>query len=171
VIDNLYNKGIKKRKKWRSSIRKERSEDEKPVEGQAQEQLAQTLYEVAELHDSRGDYYQALRLYHESMQLRLFGVVGGGSFSSKENRSTASSDDSSQVGRVGWEVHCGMCLVGMGGVHMKQNEYSDAHKVFRKALKFCKANGIPEDDVIMNVIRLRLSHVQQRVSSKTSVEL
>jgi tetratricopeptide (TPR) repeat protein len=169
VIDNLYNKSLKKRKKWRPSIRKKRSDDEKSVEGQAQEQLAQTLYEVAELHDSRGDFYQALRLYHESMQLRLFGA-GGGPFSAKENSSSTASGDGNQAGR-GWEVHSAMCLVGMGGVHMKQNEYVDAHKVFRKAFNFCKAHEIPEDHVIVNLIQTRLSQIQQRVSSKTAVEL
>ena len=136
-----------------------RSDEEKSLEGQAQEQLAETLYATAELHDARGDYYQATKLYHESMQLRLF------VYSSKEG-----SADDSKV-RHSNMVHCGMCLVGMGGVYLKQEDYVEAHKVFNKALNFCKAHGVQHDHVIMNLIRTRLAQAQRLVRMKTPAEI
>ena len=59
-----------------------------------------------------------MKLYHESMQLRLF------VYSSKEK---STSDDDDTKARMCNMVHCCMCLVGMGGIY--------------------KAHGVSEDGV------------------------
>jgi len=87
-----------------------------------QDELAHTMYCIAEVHDAIGEYDQASKLYSGSLELRLF------------------SDAHKQDKRTNM-VHCAMCLVGVGGIHMKKKEYRDALKVFMDALGYCEAHG------------------------------
>jgi tetratricopeptide (TPR) repeat protein len=88
-----------------------------------QDQLAHTRFCMAEVHEAIGNYPEAVTLYSESLQLRLF--------------SDAHKDHKKRTNMV----HCAMCLAGIGSVHMKKNEYEEARKVFRDALNYCDAHG------------------------------
>jgi tetratricopeptide (TPR) repeat protein len=87
-----------------------------------QDQLAHTLFCIAEVHDAMGQNRDAARLYSESLQLRLF---------SDAHRPKARTN----------MVHCAMCLFGMGGIHMKYSEWAEAIKVLKDALNYCNAHG------------------------------
>jgi tetratricopeptide (TPR) repeat protein len=88
-----------------------------------QDQLAHTRFCMAEVHEAIGNYSDAVTLYGESLQLRLF--------------SDAHKDHKKRTNMV----HCAMCLSGIGSVHMKQNEHEEARKVFKDALNYCEAHG------------------------------
>jgi tetratricopeptide (TPR) repeat protein len=88
-----------------------------------QDQLAHTRFCMAEVHEAIGNYSDAVTLYGESLQLRLF--------------SDAHKDHKKRTNMV----HCAMCLSGIGSVHMKQNECEEARKVFKDALNYCEAHG------------------------------
>jgi len=87
-----------------------------------QDQLAHTLFCIAEVREAVGDGNEALRIYSESMQLRLF------------------SDAHRQEKRQNM-VHCAMCLRGIGNVHLSKKEYESAQKVYEDALSYCEAHG------------------------------
>lgn len=87
-----------------------------------QDQLAHTLFCIAELRELTGEQDEALRVYGESMQLRLF------------------SDAHRPNGRQNM-VHCAMCLRGIGNVHMRKGEFEAAEKVFEDALRYCEGHG------------------------------
>lgn len=88
-----------------------------------QDQLAHTRFCMAEVYEAIGNYSDAVTLYGESLQLRLF--------------SDAHKDHKKRTNMV----HCAMCLAGIGSVHMKQNECEEARKVFKDALNYCEAHG------------------------------
>lgn len=96
----------------------------RPNEGlpERQDQLAHTLFCIAEVRELMGDAEEALRIYSESMQLRLF-------------------SDAHRQDRRQNMVHCAMCLRGIGNVHLSKNEFKAAHKVFEDALSYCVAHG------------------------------
>jgi tetratricopeptide (TPR) repeat protein len=88
-----------------------------------QDQLAHTRFCMAEVHEQIGNYTDAVTLYSESLQLRLFSDAHKGA----KERSNM--------------VHCSMCLAGIGSIHMKKNEFDEAYKVFKDALNYCEAHG------------------------------
>jgi tetratricopeptide (TPR) repeat protein len=87
-----------------------------------QDQLAHTLFLIAEIREQLNEYEDALQFYEESMQLRLF------------------SDAHRPEKRLNM-VHCAMCLRGVGNIHMAKKEYEEAFKVFEDALRYCDAHG------------------------------
>lgn len=109
-----------------------------------QDELAQTIYCMAELYDQTGELEQASKLFSESLQLRLF------SDAHKESRSNM--------------VHCAMCLYGMGGIHLKLGEHEEAAAVIEQALSYCDAHGISETNVIYIMIQSRLDEANKRLS-------
>jgi len=109
-----------------------------------QDELAQTIYCMAELYDHTGELEQAAKLFSESLQLRLF------SDAHKESRSNM--------------VHCAMCLYGMGGIHIKQGEFDEASAVIEQALSYCDAHGIPDTNVIYIMIRTRLDEANKNLA-------
>ena len=119
-------------------VSKSRSNVSLPVR---QDELAQTIYCMAELYDQTGEYDQAAKLFSESLQLRLF------SDAHKETRSNM--------------VHCAMCLYGLAGIHMKQGDNVEAVNVIRQSLEFCNAHGVPENHVIHETIKARLEEAEQ----------
>ncbi|GKY96071.1 hypothetical protein MPSEU_000567300 [Mayamaea pseudoterrestris] len=120
-----------------------------------QDQLAHTLYCIAEVRETIGDFEEALNLYSESMQLRLF------------------SDAHRAEKRLNM-VHCAMCLRGLGNVHMAKGEYEAARAVFEDAMTYCEAHGLPETHAIRSMIRKQLAetsklaeqHVDEHKSDK-----
>lgn len=88
-----------------------------------QDQLAHTRFCMAEVQEASGHYPEAVTLYSESLQLRLFSDAHKGE---KERTNM---------------IHCAMCLAGIGSVHMKKNEFAEAHKVFGDAMNYCNAHG------------------------------
>ena len=113
---------------------------------QRQDELAQTIYCIAEVYDQTAELDQAMKLYSESLQLRLF------SDAHKEKRTNL--------------IHCAMCLYGMGGVHIKLNENEEAVAVTSQALTYCEAHGVPENNVIYIMIRKRLDSAKEAVEEE-----
>lgn len=89
-----------------------------------QDQLANTLFCIAEVCVATEDYAGASRIFNESMQLRI------------------ASDGRRLENQRCNMVHCAMCLVGIANVHSKKNEFVEAHKLYNSALFFCEAQGM-----------------------------
>ena len=107
-----------------------------------QDQLANTMYGLAQVQEALSQLPEASRLYSESMQLRLF------------------SDAHRQEGRRNM-VHCAMCLVGIGGIHVQQKEWDEATRVYKEALTYCEGHGVPPDHAIVTMIRKRIQEADQ----------
>jgi tetratricopeptide (TPR) repeat protein len=88
-----------------------------------QDQLAHTLYCIAEVYDAAGEGKRALKAYKESMQLRV------------------ASDSQRPVERRINRVHCAMCLVGIANFYLKKEEYTEARKLYNTALAHCETQG------------------------------
>jgi tetratricopeptide (TPR) repeat protein len=88
-----------------------------------QDLLAHTLYCIAEVHTSAKDYDSAMKLFHESMQLRMI------------------ADGHRPETRRCNMIHCAMCVVGIANVHYQKEEFSNALKHYIDALHFCEAQG------------------------------
>jgi tetratricopeptide (TPR) repeat protein len=89
-----------------------------------EDQLACTLYSIAEIYSFSGQSNEAIRVFNESMQLRI------------------SSDNRRPENLRCNMVHCAMCLVGIANVHAKTGEYVVAYKLYNNALRFCEAQGM-----------------------------
>jgi tetratricopeptide (TPR) repeat protein len=102
----------------------------KPNEGlpDRQDQLAHTLFCIAEARETIGDLSEAERVYAESMQLRLF-------------------SDAHRAEKRQNMIHCAMCLRGIGLVHMSRKEYESAQRVFDDALRYCEGHGTCDNPV------------------------
>lgn len=87
-----------------------------------QDQLAHTLYCIAEVYHAVSEFAGALRIYEESLQLR---IDSDGLRSEKKNL-----------------IHCSMCLVGMANNHMKQRDYLEAYHLYTGALSYCDQQGM-----------------------------
>lgn len=88
-----------------------------------QDQLAATLYNVAEVKVSMGELETATQTYKKALELR-----------------TASDDQRPPNQRCNG-VHCAMCLVGMANIRIQQEKYVEAHTLFNNALILCEAQG------------------------------
>lgn len=88
----------------------------------AQERLAHTLFCIAEVQEKNVKYDEAVELYTESFDFRLQSDAVRGN-----NRANM--------------VHCAMCLAGIGSVHMRKYEFTDAFLVFKESLDFLEAHG------------------------------
>jgi tetratricopeptide (TPR) repeat protein len=99
-----------------------------------QDQVAHTLYCIAEVKETDGKHDEAATLYGEALQLRKF--------------SDSQRPNWKKVNRV----HCAMCLVGIGSVKMQMKRFSDAFKVYNEALQFCKAQNLPEEHPIFQMV-------------------
>jgi tetratricopeptide (TPR) repeat protein len=97
-----------------------------------QDDVAQTLYCIAEVNAAAGKHDETIKLYEESLQLRL------------------SSDSQRLEGKKTNMVYCAMCLAGIGSVRMRKKEYKAAYKVYSEALEFSK--DMPQDHPIVQVI-------------------
>jgi tetratricopeptide (TPR) repeat protein len=89
-----------------------------------EDQLACTLYSIAEIYTFSGQSNEAIRVFNESMQLRI------------------SSDSRRPEDQRCNMVHCAMCLVGIASVHAKKEEYVVAYKLYNNALRYCEAQGM-----------------------------
>ena len=89
-----------------------------------QDELANSLYCLAEVCLDTNDLKSATKFFGDSFQLRL-------------------SSDANTTGNRTNMVHCAMCLTGMGNVHLQRHEYQEAHKVFSHAITYCDAHGMP----------------------------
>lgn len=89
-----------------------------------QDQLASTLFCIAELYNIAGKSDEAVRVFNESMQLRM------------------SSDKNRHENQRCNMVHCAMCLVGIANVHSHKGEHMEAFKLYNNALYFCEAQGV-----------------------------
>ena len=87
------------------------------------DQLANTAYCIAEVYAASEQYAAAVKIFNESMQLRI-----------------ASDGHRHETQRCNM-IHCAMCLVGIANVHLNKKEYVEAHKLFNDALFFCEAQG------------------------------
>jgi tetratricopeptide (TPR) repeat protein len=88
----------------------------------SQDRLAHTMYCIAEVQEIRGNYDDAMKLYTESLNLRL------------------NSDANRSQHRVN-TLHCAMALAGIGSVHLKRRESSDACTAFTASLGYLKEHG------------------------------
>ena len=88
-----------------------------------QDQIAHTLFTIADIKEKAGDLEEARRLYDESYQLRQF------------------TDTQRKDGKRLNRVHSAMCLAGVGSIYLKREEYGSAFKTFNKAIQLCKAQG------------------------------
>jgi tetratricopeptide (TPR) repeat protein len=87
-----------------------------------QDELANSIYCLAEVRADTSDLDGATRLFGDSLQLRLF-------------------SDANKFGARTNLVHCAMCMVGMGNIHVKKEEFKLAHSVYGDALAYCDAHG------------------------------
>lgn len=87
------------------------------------DQLANTAYCIAEVYVALEQYGAAVKIFNESMQLRI-----------------ASDNHRPESQRCNM-IHCAMCLVGIANVHLKKKEYVESHKLYNDALFFCEAQG------------------------------
>jgi tetratricopeptide (TPR) repeat protein len=87
-----------------------------------QDDLASSVYCLAEVCADMQDYDGATRLFGDTLQLRLF-------------------SDANKQGPRSNLIHCAMCLVGIGNIHVKKQEFKDAYKVFADAVNYCDAHG------------------------------
>jgi tetratricopeptide (TPR) repeat protein len=99
-----------------------------------QDQIAHTLYCIAEVKEMDGNHDEAATLYDEALQLRKF--------------SDSQRPNTKKVNRV----HCAMCLAGIGSVKMQMKRFSDAFKVYNEALQFCKAQNLPKEHPIFQMV-------------------
>jgi tetratricopeptide (TPR) repeat protein len=89
-----------------------------------QDQLASTLFCIAELYNMAGNAIEAVRVFNESMQLRI---------ASDKNRHESQRCNM---------VHCAMCLVGIANVHAQKGEHIEALQLYNNALNYCEAQGL-----------------------------
>ena len=115
-----------------------------------QDELAQTIYCMAELNDLTGKMDAAARLYGEALQLRLFA-------------------DAHKPARTNM-VHCAMCLNGLGNLHMKKSEFDQAQGVFKEALGYCSAHGVPSEHPIVQMINQRLKQAVEALEDLSTDE-
>jgi len=87
------------------------------------DQLANTAYCIAEVYAALDQHAAAVKIFNESMQLRI-----------------ASDGHRPERERCNM-VHCAMCLVGLANVHQKKKEFVEAQKLYTDALFFCEAQG------------------------------
>lgn len=125
-----------------------KSDSGRPNQGlpERQDQLAHTLYCIAEAKEAVGSLDEALRIYGESMQLRLF------------------SDAHRQAQRLNM-IHCAMCLRGIGNIHLARREYEMAQKVLEDALSYCSAHGKNKMSIyIVDLVVVASSHTHKSSS-------
>ena len=82
------------------------------------------MFCIAELYNMAGNAAEAVRVFNESMQLRV------------------SSDKNRQESQRCNMVHCAMCLVGIANVHTHKGEHMEALQLYNNALYFCEAQGM-----------------------------
>jgi tetratricopeptide (TPR) repeat protein len=114
----------------------------------SQDQLAQTLYCMAELQDTRGKLCQADQHYKESLQLQL---------ESDSHRQEPSN-----------RVHCAMCLAGMGRINFKKMELKTAAVSFQKALMYGKAHRLRKDHAIVTMIQVKINETQNLMELRST---
>jgi tetratricopeptide (TPR) repeat protein len=91
-----------------------------------QDQVAHTLFCLAEAKSGAEAYDEAAIFYAEAFQLRVSG----------EKRFRNLESTTANL------VQCAQCLAGLGCVRMRQLEYNEAFKVYDEALQFAKAHGM-----------------------------
>jgi tetratricopeptide (TPR) repeat protein len=91
-----------------------------------QDDVAGTLYALAEVKEAAKKYAEAIKIFQESLQLRR------------------ASDGIRRPGKKLNHVHCAMCLAGIGSVHLQRNETNDAFKSFNEAIQYIKKEGLPD---------------------------
>jgi tetratricopeptide (TPR) repeat protein len=124
----------------------------------SQDRLAHTMYCIAEVQEIRGNYDDAMKLYTESLNLRL------------------NSDANRSVYRVNM-VHCAMALAGIGSVHMMKREIGDACDVFAASLGYLKARLLQAYQMSTslswqlreNCLRLKLVLPPRRLSTASAL--
>ena len=94
--------------------------DKEPTQ-EKQDQVANILYCLAEVKKSNEKYSEALRLYEESLELRML----SDRFRPEKEKTNHS--------------HCAMCLAGIGSIRMARKEYEHAFKAYNEAL-ICTRN-------------------------------
>ena len=82
-----------------------------------QDQVASIIYCIAEVKEADEQFDEAIKLYEESLQLRI------------------SSDKQRKRGNKLNHVHCAMCLAGIGSIRMAKCDYSLSFKAYNKALQ------------------------------------
>jgi tetratricopeptide (TPR) repeat protein len=104
--------------------------------------LANTLYCIAEESCSLGDYDEAIRSYGESMRLR---------------RNACKAFDKHEL--MSATVHCTLCFVGLGTVHMKKQQSAAAYKVFSDTVAYCNRNMLGRHPV-MSLLYQRMKEIE-----------
>lgn len=101
-----------------------------------QDEVAAVLYCLAEVKQSESRYAEAIRLYQESLQLRV---------ASDRRRAATEHKKSNQV-------HCAMCLAGVGSIQLAKCDPSEAFKTFNAAIHHVRKQGIPEHHPIPKML-------------------
>jgi tetratricopeptide (TPR) repeat protein len=82
-----------------------------------QDQVASVIFCIAEVKEADKKYGEAIRLYEEALQLRIF------------------SDKQRPEGKKSNHVHCAMCMAGIGSIRIAKKQYKLAFKAFNKAIQ------------------------------------
>ena len=88
---------------------------------EGQDELAHTLYCIADVYNSVSEFDGAQRIYEESLRLGI---------ESDENRSERKN-----------LIHSAKCLIGIAKIHYKNDEYFESFKLFERALSYCEKHG------------------------------
>ena len=117
------------------SISQEVAENDPEVDlpGQ-QDEIASALYCLAEAKQLDKKCTEAIRLYRESLQLRL------------------NSDKVRGPGKKVNRVHCAMSLYGVGTVQLQINEPSEAFKSFNEGIHYVRKEGLPDSHPIVQML-------------------
>jgi tetratricopeptide (TPR) repeat protein len=122
--------------------------------GTKKDQVTNTLYCIAEESCAVGEYDEAIRAYGESMRRCSVLDVSRGQ---QETQSAI--------------VHCTLCFVGIGNVHLKNQEYAAAYKLFNDTLSYCTRNGVPSTHSLTAMITHRIKDIEMKMEAETSKRL
>jgi tetratricopeptide (TPR) repeat protein len=101
-----------------------------------QDEVASALYSIAAVKQSDERYAEAIRLYQESLQLRV---------ASDRMRVTNAATKSNHV-------HCAMCLAGVGSIQLAKGDASEAFKQFNQAIHHVRKQGLPDSHPIPKML-------------------
>eukprot|EP00934_Nitzschia_sp_Nitz4_P005562 Nitzschia sp. Nitz4//scaffold196_size54656//10819//13057//NITZ4_006632-RA/size54656-augustus-gene-0.39-mRNA-1//-1//CDS//3329540405//5552//frame0 len=115
-----------------------------------QDQIANVLFCLAEVKEADSKLEEAIKLYEESLELRQF----SDGLRQKDTNSNA--------------IHCALCMAGIGGIHMKQNDYAEAMNIFNQAIQNAWRQELPEGHPVVQMLRGKLRRAEQGSKGEAS---
>jgi len=112
-----------------------------------QDEVASVLYDLAKIKQEDNKFVEASKLYGESLQLRN------------------DSDNQRTVDKRSNNVHCAMCLAGIGCIDLLKDKPAEAFKTFNQAIYYIKKERIPGSHTIAQMLwdksRIAASDMEQ----------